>query len=245
MRTITIKGVLILNKKIITATMLSMALLAACSNNNNGKNVAENPAVYKKNGNTVNRNERVDMYNKGLEKTSADRQNEFGYVRHVKSPVPGQNIKYQDIYTLNREKVADAISKLAVTNPKVHDAATLVTDEEVLIWYKTDAKSKKDRNNVADQVKKTAFSTVPRWYHVYVTDNPTVKQYVENISYMKSSDANKERVIRQTVKMMLDSSPQGYKMSTGENENGESKDINNGKMEDTDNLHEQHDNGNL
>lgn len=244
MRTITIKGVLILNKKIITATMLSMALLAACSNNN-GKNVAENPAVYKKNGNTVNRNERVDMYNKGLEKTSADRQNEFGYVRHVKSPVPGQNIKYQDIYTLNREKVADAISKLAVTNPKVHDAATLVTDEEVLIWYKTDAKSKKDRNNVADQVKKTAFSTVPRWYHVYVTDNPTVKQYVENISYMKSSDANKERVIRQTVKMMLDSSPQGYKMSTGENENGESKDINNGKMEDTDNLHEQHDNGNL
>lgn len=225
--------------------MLSMALLAACSNNNNGKNVAENPAVYKKNGNTVNRNERVDMYNKGLEKTSADRQNEFGYVRHVKSPVPGQNIKYQDIYTLNREKVADAISKLAVTNPKVHDAATLVTDEEVLIWYKTDAKSKKDRNNVADQVKKTAFSTVPRWYHVYVTDNPTLKQYVENISYMKSSDANKERVIRQTVKMMLDSSPQGYKMSTGENENGESKDINNGKMEDTDNLHEQHDNGNL
>lgn len=224
--------------------MLSMALLAACSNNN-GKNVAENPAVYKKNGNTVNRNERVDMYNKGLEKTSADRQNEFGYVRHVKSPVPGQNIKYQDIYTLNREKVADAISKLAVTNPKVHDAATLVTDEEVLIWYKTDAKSKKDRNNVADQVKKTAFSTVPRWYHVYVTDNPTLKQYVENISYMKSSDANKERVIRQTVKMMLDSSPQGYKMSTGENENGESKDINNGKMEDTDNLHEQHDNGNL
>ncbi|MBB2483366.1 YhcN/YlaJ family sporulation lipoprotein [Bacillus sp. APMAM] len=233
-----------MNKKIITATMLSMALLAACSNNN-GKNVAENPAVYKKNGNTVNRNERVDMYNKGLEKTSADRQNEFGYVRHVKSPVPGQNIKYQDIYTLNREKVADAISKLAVTNPKVHDAATLVTDEEVLIWYKTDAKSKKDRNNVADQVKKTAFSTVPRWYHVYVTDNPTLKQYVENISYMKSSDANKERVIRQTVKMMLDSSPQGYKMSTGENENGESKDINNGKMEDTDNLHEQHDNGNL
>lgn len=225
--------------------MLSMAPLVACSNNNNGKNVAENPAVYKKNGNTVNRNERVDMYNKGLEKTSADRQNEFGYVRHVKSPVPGQNIKYQDIYTLNREKVADAISKLAVTNPKVHDAATLVTDEEVLIWYKTDAKSKKDRNNVADQVKKTAFSTVPRWYHVYVTDNPTLKQYVENISYMKSSDANKERVIRQTVKMMLDSSPQGYKMSTGENENGESKDINNGKMEDTDNLHEQHDNGNL
>jgi len=225
--------------------MLSFALLSACSNNNNGKNVAENPAVYKKDGNTVNKYERVDMYNKGLEKTSADKQNEFGYVRHVKSPVPGQNIKYRDIYTLNREKVADAISKIAVTNSKVHDAATLVTDEEVLIWYKTNAKSKAGRNNVADQVKKTAFSIVPRWYHVYVTDNPTLKQYVENISYMKSSDANKEKVIRQTVKMMLDSSPQGHKMSTGENENGESMDINNGKMENTDNLQEQHDNGNL
>lgn len=224
--------------------MLSVALLAACSNNS-GKNVAENPAIYKKNGNTVNKYERVDMYNKGLEKTSADRQNEFGYVRHIKSPIPGQNIKYSDIYTLNREKVADAISKIAVTNPKVHDAATLVTDEEVLIWYKTDAKSKKDRNMVADQVKKTAFSAVPRWYHVYVTDNPTLRQYVENISYMKSSDANKERVIKQTVKMMLDSSPQGHKMSTGENENGESKDLNNRNMDDTDNLHEQNDKGNL
>lgn len=223
--------------------MLSLALLTACSNN--GKNVAENPTVYKKDGNTVDKRERVDMYNKGLEKTSADRQNEFGYVRHVKSPIPGQNIKYQDIYTINREKIADAISKVAVTNPKVHDAATLVTDEEVLIWYKTNAKSKADRNNVADQVKKTAFSVVPRWYHVYVTDNPTLKQYVENISYMKSSDANKERVIRQTVKMMLDSSPQGHKMSNGENENGETKDINNGNMEDTDNLHEQHHKDNL
>ncbi|PKR83881.1 YhcN/YlaJ family sporulation lipoprotein [Heyndrickxia camelliae] len=235
-----------MDKKLITATMLSLALLAACSsNNNNGKNVAENPAVYKKSGNTVNKYERVDMNNKGLEKTSADKQNEFGYVRHVKSPVPGQNIKYQDIYTINREKVADTISKIAVTNPKVHDAATLVTDEEVLISYRTDAKSKEDRNNVADQVKKTAFSVVPRWYHVYVTDNPTLKQYVENISYMKSSDANKERVIRQTIKMMLDSSPQGHKMSTGENENGETKDINNGNMENKDDLHEQHDNGNL
>ncbi len=235
-----------MDKKLITTTMLSLALLAACSNNNNnGKNVAENPAVYKKSGNTVNKYERVDMNNKGLEKTSADKQNEFGYVRHVKSPVPGQNIKYQDIYTINREKVADTISKIAVTNPKVHDAATLVTDEEVLISYRTDAKSKEDRNNVADQVKKTAFSVVPRWYHVYVTDNPTLKQYVENISYMKSSDANKERVIRQTIKMMLDSSPQGHKMSTGENENGETKDINNGNMENKDDLHEQHDNGNL
>nr|WP_249310371.1 YhcN/YlaJ family sporulation lipoprotein [Bacillus sp. FJAT-49736] len=234
-----------MSKKIITATLLSAALLTACSNNNNGKNVAENPAVYKKNGNTVNKYERVDMYNAGLEKTSAEKSNEFGYVRHVKSPIPGQNIKYQDIYTINREKVADAISKIAVTNPRVHDAATLVTDEEVLISYKTDAKSKKDRNDVADQVKKTAFSVVPRWYHVYVTDNPTLKQYVENISYMKSSDANKERVIKQTVKMMLKSTPQGHKMSTGENENGESNDINRGKMEDTDNLHEQFDKGNL
>jgi hypothetical protein len=238
------KGVLILGKKMITATILSVALLAACSNNDN-KNVAENPAIYKKDGNTINKKERIDMYNAGLEKTSAKKSNEFGYVRQVKSPIPGQNIKYRDIYTLNREKVADAISKIAVTNPKVHDAATLVTDEEVLIAYRTDATTKDDRNIIADQVKKTAFSIVPRWYHVYVTDNPTLRQDVENISYMKSSDPNKERVISQTVKEMLKTSPQGKKMSNGENENGESMQENNGNMEDTDDLHEQYHKGNL
>lgn len=61
---------------------------------------------------------------------------------------------------------------------------TLVTDEEVLVVYDTNAK---DRTETADQVKRTAMSVVPRYYHVYVSDDyQTLAQDVENFATVKS-----------------------------------------------------------
>ena len=77
------------------------------------------------------------------------------------------NDNQQPLCFLNREQVANIISQFSTDIPNVNDVATLVTDQEVLIAYKTDSKN---RNLTADQVKKTAMSVVPRYYHVYVTD---------------------------------------------------------------------------
>lgn len=234
---------LLLQKRLITATILGAALLSACGNNNDNKDVAENSGIYKQNGNTINRQNEEDLYNPEKVNTPNERSSEFGYVRQVKSPVPNKAVNFKQDNTFDREKVADTISKIAITLPKVHDASSLVTDEEVLIAYRTDVKDKEGRNDIADQVKKTALSVVPRWYHVYVTDDPSLRQDIENIAYMNGASGNHENAINGVIKRMLSRSPQGSKLNNGENENGEAMTDDKEYMNDNDKYRNQYKKG--
>lgn len=197
------------------AIVLSAMLLGACAAND--QKTAENDGVYKESGNTMNRDNRNDLYNR------SNNDNNYGFVREVKSPVPGENADVNRNHGIDREKTASMISKMAVALPNVLDASVVVTDAEVLIAYKLSETDKKSRFETADQVKKTAMSVIPRWYHVYVTDDPALRQYVENIASMKPNSANKNSAVRDTIRMMKDSSPQGRKINDTENENGETK----------------------
>ncbi|MCA1055541.1 YhcN/YlaJ family sporulation lipoprotein [Rossellomorea aquimaris] len=206
-----------LNKYILGTTVLSFALLGtACS----GIDKA-NEEMFHDNGNTINVNDQEELYNENVSKDSMKNGEDFGYVRQQKSPIQGQTISNKNMYRLDREKVADSISKMSVAIPNVEDCATLVTDEEVLISYKTDKKDKDARFNVADQVKKTAMSVIPRWYHVYVTDDPNLMQNVENLAKMDSDSNNVNTAIDDTIDQMLKASPQGKDIDAGENANGE------------------------
>lgn len=175
-------------------------------------------ALYEESGNTINVSDRNEIYN---EENMTDNRgtSRYGFVRHQKNATGNDVNMYQKVATLNREKAADTISRLAVALPNINDVATLVTDEEVLIGYKT---TEKDRMEAADQVKRTAMSVVPRYYHVYVTDNPRIMQDIENFSMVGSTTPNMEQSIENTVREML-KSPQGRKMGDGENANGEVK----------------------
>ncbi|XXM70481.1 YhcN/YlaJ family sporulation lipoprotein [Lysinibacillus sphaericus] len=209
-----------LNKYILGTTVLTFSLFgAACS----GIDTA-NEEMFHDNGNTINVNDQEELYNENVSNNSKKNGEDFGYVRQQKSPVQGQAISNKNMYRLDREKVADSISRMSVAIPNVDDCATLVTDEEVLISYKTDKKGKDERFNVADQVKKTALSVVPRWYHVYVTDDPNLMQNVENLAKMDSDSKNVNTSIDDTIDLMLKASPQGRDVSTGENANGEMMD---------------------
>jgi hypothetical protein len=206
-----------LNKYILGSTVLSFALFgSAC----NGIDKA-NEEMFHDNGNTINVNDQEELYNEDVSKNSKRNGEDFGFVRQQKSPVQGQAISNENMYRLDREKVADSISKMSVAIPNVDDCATLVTDEEVLVSYKTDKKDKDARFIVADQVKKTAMSVIPRWYHVYVTDDPNLMQNVENLSKMDSDSKNVNTAIDDTINLMLKASPQGKAIDAGENANGE------------------------
>ncbi|WP_421381141.1 YhcN/YlaJ family sporulation lipoprotein [Bacillus salacetis] len=206
-----------LKKKILAAGVISFSLLGAgCADDL----ASDGDEIFHDNGNTINVNEEEDIYQE-VENTEHARGEQFGYVRHQKSPIAGRTISTDDMYTIDREKVADSISRMSVTLPRVQDASTLVTDEEVLIAYKTDAKDKDLRFEVADQVKKSALSVVPRWYHVYVTDDPNLMQNVENLAAMDSDMANVNTAIDDTINLMLQDSPQGREIDAGENANGE------------------------
>lgn len=201
-------------KKALVISLGAAISLSACAQ------MAENTrdTLYPRNGNTINVTDRNDLYNvQGLPNGTDSRLNNFGYVRHQKSPVPGGTNNVGNLPTLNRERVADLISKLCIQLPNVNDVATLVTDEEVLIAYDTDTKN---RFETADQVKKTALSVVPRYYHVYVADDPRMMKEIERFGRLDSNSRNIDQIIDTTIREML-KYPQGRKLSDGENENGE------------------------
>jgi hypothetical protein len=197
-------------KSILITGLCCLVTVTGCMNPNE-----EN--VYEKSGNTVNVLDRNELYNEDGVRNAGDKMKNFGYVRHQKSPIPGDQKIYSEIPKMDREVVADLISKISTTIPHVNDVATLVTDEEVLIVYDTDSD---DRFETADQVKKTGLSVVPRYYHVYVSDDPNLMEDIERFGRLDATSRNVDQIITTTIKSMLES-PQGRDISTGENENGE------------------------
>jgi hypothetical protein len=69
-------------------------------------------------------------------------------------------------------------------------------------------------------VKKTALSVVPRYYHVYVADNPQLMKDIERFGRLDSNARNIDQLLDATIQQML-KYPQGKKLNDGENENGE------------------------
>ncbi|WP_062109377.1 YhcN/YlaJ family sporulation lipoprotein [Bacillus niameyensis] len=191
--------------------LTTIVTLSACGVNN----ADENRGIYPKDGNSININEQADNYNDHKD------DDQFGYVRQVKSPVPGNDSGETQVSWMNREKAALALSQILVALPNVNDASVIVTDQEVLVAYTTDQNDEKGRFETADQVKKSALNVVPRWYHVYITDDTALRQDVENIGSMNADSANKDESVKNVVNRMLERSPQGRKLNDGENPNGE------------------------
>jgi len=205
------KGGVALRKTWIITGVSAIALLSGCAGTN------EPTSLYEKSGTTINVRSRNDLYNAhGVRNGLDSRLTNFGYVRHQTSPIPGDTTQYATMPVLNRENVADLISKLCTQLPNVYDVGTLVTDDTVFVVYKTDSTN---RFETAYQVKKTAISVVPRYYHVYVSDNPRMFQDIERFGRLDANSQNVDQVLQQTINEML-KSPQGKKISSGENENG-------------------------
>ncbi|MGE7876157.1 YhcN/YlaJ family sporulation lipoprotein [Peribacillus muralis] len=199
-----------MKKTIMTLGLSSIIALTGCSDKHEQGLGAKNHA-----GNPTNVNNPTQYYDEDY-RNHDNKSDDFGFTRTNKTTTNRRNVSNKTA-SIDREQLSDVISKLSVQLPNVNDVSTLVTDEEVLVVYDTDTK---DRMDTADQVKRTAMSVVPRYYHVYVSDDPALAQNVENFATLKSGSRGIDYTIEQTIKSML-KSPQGYKMSDVENENGE------------------------
>lgn len=209
-----------MKKLVLILGLCTVTALTGCSKDNGNRD------VYEESGNTINvNNKRHDLYNEGASLSVRNASNNYGFVRHQKSPLMNDNTANDHYTALDREQVANIISKFSTDIPNVNDVATLVTDQEVLIAYNTDSK---DRNLTADQVKKTAMSVVPRYYHVYVTDNKVLMRDVENLANLDSTSRNARNLVNGLIKQMK-KSPQGKRMNASEDENGLTPDDNMGR----------------
>ena len=206
-----------MKKLVIILGLCTMTALTGCTKDTGNRD------VYEESGNSINvNNKRHELYNEGASRGVRNASNNYGFVRHQKSPLMNDNTANDHYTALDREQVANIISKLSADIPNVNDVATLVTDQEVLIAYHTDSK---DRNLTADQVKKTALSVVPRYYHVYVTDNKVLMRDVENLANVDSTSRNARHLVNGLITQMK-KSPQGQRVNASEDENGHTDDDN-------------------
>ena len=165
-----------------------------------------------------NVNNPAQYYDEDNRNYSNNEKDDFGFTRSDNATINGRKVSTDNTEaTVDREQLSDLITRLSLSIPNVQDVSTLVTDEEVLVVYETDTKSRMD---TADQVKRTAMSIVPRYYHVYVSDDKTMAQDIENFAQLEPDSEGIDYTINKTIKRML-KSPQGYRMSDVENENGE------------------------
>ncbi|PLT30304.1 YhcN/YlaJ family sporulation lipoprotein [Peribacillus deserti] len=202
-------------KPVLALSLGIILTLSGCAsrgnlNNDNNDNIFKNTSdpVRTKN---INQNYNVDNHNNDL--TARD----FGFVRLNRTVINGETVEKNDRISIDREQMADIITRLSVQIPGIDEAATLVTDEEALIAYRT---SSEDRNQAADQVKRTALSVLPRYYHVYVTDNRGLMQNVENYASLDTHTENVNEMLQNTINQMK-KSPQGKSVTKNENANGE------------------------
>ncbi|MDQ0273056.1 YhcN/YlaJ family sporulation lipoprotein [Cytobacillus purgationiresistens] len=186
-----------MKKTFIIIGVCGMAALTGCQ----GQTDNARGDIYPKSGNTINVNdERADIYNQNTGHSSED----FGYVRHQRSPIQGDQVGTDHYASIDREKVADIIGKYCTEVPDVDDVSTLVTDKEVIIVYDTDSENPE---STAKQVEKMAESVVPSWYNIYTTDDTHLRKFVESYATTDSDSLNVHDGIDQLIKEIQSSAP--------------------------------------
>ncbi|WP_233522604.1 YhcN/YlaJ family sporulation lipoprotein [Peribacillus glennii] len=199
-----------MRKALLAAGIASLVILNGCGEDGDGRGTGLHD-----NANPSSMDSPTQYYEEDYRGRNHD-SDDFGFTRVNNTTGEDQNGDHTP--SIDREQLADIISRLSNQIPNVNDVSTLVTDEEVLIVYSTDSNN---RNYTADQVKRTAMATVPRYYHVYVSDNMALRQNIENYATLDSRSRDIEYALDKTIKQML-KSPQGSKVSDEENANGES-----------------------
>lgn len=188
-----------------TASILLCMILGGCGFQSGMNRQVDEDSSSK----TIRLSNRHEGNNSNMPETNP---NKVGYVRYQKQQMTDQKERTP---TLNREHLSHVITSLAVQLPNIQDAATLVTDEDALIVYRT---GNKNRAESADQVKKVAVSVLPRFYHVYVSDDPEHFQSIANFSRLQTNSRDFDQILTKTIQQMKYSS-QGGDMSNKEDAN--------------------------
>ncbi len=204
--------------KILAACSLLTTLMTACNFDPTPQERQARNVIYGRDGQPTNTNtgHRYDMYDAN---DGNHDQSRFGYVRDQAEPVRNSQRYNENIAAVDYGEIANIINKMVVQLPAIEDSATLVTDEVVLIAYESNSD---DRELTADQVSKTGLSIVPRYYHVYISDNQEMIHEIERFRSLGVTSPRVDEILETTIKQML-KSPQGEKLSNGENANGEAE----------------------
>lgn len=191
-----------IKKSILITGFASMILLTGCQMTDEGQPSLQRSANYDQGGHQHYPMTRMNQ--------DGDYAN-YGYIRYQKEQIEDQQ---EFIPMFDRNRLADGVTRMVLTNNVVNEAAALVTDKYVLVAYDSQTDN---REFVADQVKRSALSIVPRYYQVYISDNHDHFDDIERFQNLSSAAPNMEGSLQQTIQEMQQS-PQGqYNEDTDDN----------------------------
>ncbi|MDC3412355.1 YhcN/YlaJ family sporulation lipoprotein [Aquibacillus sp. 3ASR75-11] len=186
-----------IKKYFFTSLLASTLFVAGCANSNNATEQIDQGGID--GGNSGEANDPATLG------PTDDTSSRLGYVRYDKDQLD-MDAEQNHAVTIDRHKLADTITRLILRNEGFGDAATLVTDDEVLIAY--DKPDDLDPDEAATIVKKTAMSITPRFYHVYVSDKAVTFRDIQSLKNSTSESDDHQNTLDSIIEDMKEA-PQG------------------------------------
>ncbi|UFT98233.1 YhcN/YlaJ family sporulation lipoprotein [Radiobacillus kanasensis] len=130
---------------------------------------------------------------------------QLGYVRYNKAELD-MDEENNNVVRMDRKQYADTISRLILRNDGFEEVATLVTDDEVLIAYSQP--DEVDREKAASIARQTAYSVIPRFFHVYVSDKPVSFRDIQSLQNSSTLSDDYDKTLESIIEDMKQA-PQG------------------------------------
>jgi len=182
-------------RKLYVIALISLLIVSGCGMN---KPKTDEDKIAEELNPTRNKDSTIDP----------EWEKRLGYVNYTKDQFDDEPDR-DEIVRMDRNKMADTIARIILQNSESFDeVATLVTDKEVLIAYdKNDHLSDED---AVDLAKKSAMSVVPRFFDIYVTDNPSLIPDIQSLHNTTTQDRSHGNTLEQIISEMEKQTPQNH-----------------------------------
>lgn len=143
---------------------------------------------------------------RGTEYDSNQMARGYGYSRHTYEEMQ-QNNDHAGALVVNRDMLAEGISRMLVDNRSINEAAVLITDKYALAVYEQQDDGQPE-NLVADQVKRSVMASIPSFYEVYVSNDPSHIKEIARYENVTAGSKEYAWMIKETIEEMK-TRPQG------------------------------------
>ncbi|MCF3943256.1 YhcN/YlaJ family sporulation lipoprotein [Oceanobacillus alkalisoli] len=153
-------------------------------------------------GQTENTNEQLDILNptNREESVNEERRAKLGYVRYTKEELAVNEDNSE--FTMDREQMANIITRTIIKSGNFNEVASLVTDREIVIAY--DKHDDLNENEATEIAKKTARSLLPSFYKIYTTDEPAHMDVIHSLHLEQTNNQSDLQVIEQIIQGLED-----------------------------------------
>ncbi|GAA0350344.1 YhcN/YlaJ family sporulation lipoprotein [Oceanobacillus sp. FSL W7-1293] len=129
-------------------------------------------------------------------------RDQLGFVRYTQDEFKQDNTSEPKEIHVDREEMADMITRILLQNPDFKEVATLVTDEEALIAF--EASDNLSKEMAIDNAEKTAMSVLPGYYTIHASNNRSLIQNIETLHYSvtENEDVDTEPLVQDIVDTM-------------------------------------------